>query len=86
MICKIVVVILFFLVMVVVLLLLVSALKNTPYFRVYRDGVQSLANNTRTTIQWNQETVDSDNYFDLSTYKYTPLVAGYYLIFLCNKT
>lgn len=56
-----------------------SALKNTPYFRVYRDGVQSLANNTRTTIQWNQETLDSGNYFDLSTYKYTPLVEGYYL-------
>jgi hypothetical protein len=52
---------------------------NTPYFRVFRDGVQSLGNNTRTTIQFNTKTVDSGNYFDLSTYRYTPLVAGYYL-------
>ena len=56
-----------------------GTLDNTPYFRVFRDGVQSLANNTRTTIQWNTETVDSGNYFDLTTYRYTPLVAGYYL-------
>ena len=54
---------------------------NTPYFFAYRgSSVQSISNNTLTIIQFNAELYDSGSCFDTGTYKFTPNVAGKYLI------
>ena len=54
---------------------------NTPYFFAYRgSSVQSIANGTLTIIQFNAELYDSGSCFDTGTYKFTPDVAGKYLI------
>ena len=51
---------------------------NKPRFYAYRNGSQSIANNTYTVIQFNAENFDSDSKFDTSTYRFTPTVAGFY--------
>tara|TARA_R100001480_G_scaffold153587_1_gene156924 strand:+ start:466 stop:990 length:525 start_codon:yes stop_codon:yes gene_type:complete len=62
-----------------------AALKNTPAFHVTRSGNQSIANDTLTKIQWNNEILDSDNAFDSSTnYRFTPQVSGQY--YFCMHT
>jgi len=43
-------------------------------------SVQSIANNTLTIVQFNAELYDSGSCFDTGTYKFTPNVAGKYLI------
>jgi len=53
---------------------------NTPYFNVYRNGTQSVANTTYVTVQFNAETFDPDNKFDTSNYRFTPAVAGFYFL------
>ena len=54
---------------------------NTPYFFAYRgSSVQSIANNTLTVVEFNAELYDSGSCFDTGTYKFTPNVAGKYLI------
>ena len=54
---------------------------NTPYFFAYRgSSVQSIANNTLTIVEFNAELYDSGSCFDTGTYKFTPNVAGKYLI------
>ena len=62
---------------------------NAPRFYVYRNGTQSIANNTYTVIQFNAESAgdssgqgyDSDNTFDSSTnYRFTPAVSGKYFL------
>jgi hypothetical protein len=50
---------------------------NTPAFSVYRNGTQSISNNTETKVQYNTENFDTDNNFDNSTnYRYTPGFSG----------
>jgi hypothetical protein len=50
---------------------------NTPAFSVYRNGTQSILDNTYTKIQYNTENFDTDNTFDSSTnYRYTPAFSG----------
>ena len=53
-----------------------------PVFRVVRSADQSIANDTVTVIQFNVKTgnnnFDIGGYFNTSTYRYLPLVAGYY--------
>lgn len=58
------------------------AFPNKPVFRVVRSADQSIANDTVTVIQFNDKTgtscFDIGGYFNTSTYRYLPLVAGYY--------
>ena len=56
---------------------------NKPLFRVVRSVDQAISNNSTTVIQFDDKTSNSElfdigGYFNTSTYKYTPLVAGYY--------
>jgi hypothetical protein len=53
---------------------------NTPAFFAFMNANQTLSNNTKTKIQINTEVVDSDGKFDTSNYRFTPTVAGYYII------
>ncbi len=57
-----------------------AAMKNTPAFFAFMNANQTLSNNTKTKIQINTEVVDSDGKFDTSNYRFTPTVAGYYII------
>jgi len=67
----------------------IGAGDNTPRFYAYRNGTQSIANNTYTVIQFNAESsadgsgqgYDSDGTFDSSTnYRFTPAVSGKYFL------
>ena len=55
---------------------------NTPAFFAYLSANQSVSDNTVVKIQINTEIFDTDNTYDNSTnYRFTPGVAGKYLIF-----
>ena len=59
---------------------------TSPYCSVYRNGDQTLSDNTWTKIQYNVENVDSAGAFDSSTnYRFTPQTSGYYFV-SCNGT
>jgi len=56
-----------------------------PMFRVVRSVDQAITNNSTTVIQFDDKSSDSElfdvgSYFNTSTYRYTPLVAGYYSV------
>jgi len=55
-----------------------------PMFRVVRSADQSIANDTATVVQLDDKTTtgffDIGGYFNTSTYRYTPLVTGYYSV------
>ena len=44
---------------------------NAPYFFATGNGSQSISYATMTTVEYNTESLDSDNGFNTSTYKYT---------------
>ena len=46
-------------------------LSNTPIVYVYKASTQSLSEATNTTIQFDTKSIDTDNAFDTSTYKFT---------------
>ena len=51
-------------------------------FLAQRGSAQTLTTATFTKVQFNTETIDTGGYYDNATnYRYTPLVAGYYLVF-----
>lgn len=54
---------------------------NGPAFSAYQAGNQAVSNNTNTKISINTENFDTANYFDTSTYRYTPQIAGYYYFY-----
>ena len=54
---------------------------NKPMFKATGPENTSLANNTWTKAQFNSEVFDVGSYYDTSNYRYTPLVAGKYLIY-----
>ena len=57
---------------------------NMPAFSATRTTNQSFSANTWTKIQFNTENWDTANCYDPSTnYRFTPNVAGYYMINLC---
>ena len=57
---------------------------NMPSFSVSRPTNQSFSGSTWTKIQFNTENWDTANCYDPSTnYRFTPNVAGYYMINLC---
>ena len=58
-----------------------AALKATPAFLAYPSADQSISNSSQTLVQINTEVFDSDGCFDTSTYKFTPTVAGKYLVY-----
>ena len=58
---------------------------NTPSFRAYVSSNFSTSNTTRTIVPFDSVTFDTGNYFSTSTYRYTPLVAGYYNFFATVK-
>jgi hypothetical protein len=56
---------------------------NTPIWYVRRNADQAITHNTFTKVEWNVETIDTDNAFDPSTnYRFTVPsgAAGYYYI------
>tara|TARA_E500000318_G_scaffold28665_2_gene28771 strand:+ start:642 stop:1160 length:519 start_codon:yes stop_codon:yes gene_type:complete len=57
-----------------------GAITNTPAFRATMSTTQAIANTTMTTINFNTETYDTDSCYNTSTYKFTPNVAGKYLV------
>ena len=57
-----------------------GAMANTPAFFAFMNANQTLSNNTKTKIQINTEILDSDGKFDTSNHRFTPTVAGYYII------
>ena len=57
-----------------------GAVFNRPAFLVYRNAQQILSNNTATIVQFDTETIDTDNCYDLTTHKFTPTTAGTYFI------
>jgi len=55
---------------------------NKPYFQARLSGTQDLSDNVSTKVDFNNEILDSDNYYDTTNKRFTPLVAGKYLISL----
>lgn len=51
-----------------------------PMFKARGPANVSLTNNNLTLVQFNTEEFDVGGYFDTSTYRYTPQVAGKYFI------
>ena len=50
-------------------------------FRAYMGSpAQTIPNNTNTVIQYNVESFDPNSWYDTSTYKFTPTLAGYYSV------
>ena len=54
---------------------------NTPSFMALKTSDQSVSANTSTIVTFNSEIFDSDGKYDTSTSKFTPTVAGKYLLF-----
>ena len=48
------------------------------YFRVKMNSNQTITSNSEEIIEFDVEQYDSQNWFDTSTYKYTPQIAGVY--------
>jgi len=57
-----------------------GGLANTPAFFAFMSSNQTVPNSTATKIEIDTEVVDSDGKFDTSNYRFTPTVAGYYII------
>ena len=53
---------------------------NTPAFFAYKTSNQSISNTTATKVTFESELVDSGSVYDTSNSRFTPAVAGYYII------
>tara|TARA_R100000664_G_scaffold33997_1_gene53246 strand:+ start:4696 stop:5238 length:543 start_codon:yes stop_codon:yes gene_type:complete len=53
---------------------------NTPSFQATVNAAQTIATGTATKINFNTENFDTDGTYDVSSYRFTPAVAGKYLI------
>ena len=53
---------------------------NKGLFYVYSGSDQNIGTNAYTQVALNTKVFDLDSYFNTSTYRYTPQVAGYYYI------
>lgn len=58
-------------------------LLNVPAFYAYRDGTQAITSSTSTVVQLNATLFDTDGWFNTSTYRYVPQIAGYYQFNAC---
>ena len=54
---------------------------NTPAFMANLGSGQSIANDTTTKVNMDTEIYDTDSKYDTSNYRFTPGVAGKYLVF-----
>jgi hypothetical protein len=66
-----------------------STMKNTPAFHAYLSSSYEVGNNVVTKLNCNTETYDTDSAYDNSSnYRFTPQVAGKYLVYmnLCGET
>ena len=55
-----------------------GSMTNTPSFFAYQSSVQSIPNATQTTVQYNTVLYDTNSCYSISTYRFTPTVAGKY--------
>tara|TARA_R110001592_G_scaffold216215_1_gene469795 strand:+ start:447 stop:974 length:528 start_codon:yes stop_codon:yes gene_type:complete len=53
---------------------------NTPAFAAKMNGTQSVSHNTSTKIEVDTELYDTNSAYNTSTYRFTPGVAGKYLV------
>ena len=53
---------------------------NIGLFQVHSTTTQNFTSNAYTIVALNQKVFDVDNYFNTSNYRYTPQVAGFYMI------
>ena len=60
-------------------------LTAVPAFRAYNSSTGSLGTTAQVAVPINTIVFDTNNYFDISTYRYTPLIAGYYM-FICTTS
>ena len=51
---------------------------GTGAFRAWRNGNQTMVHDTFDIVEYNSESWDTQNWYDTSTFKYTPQVAGKY--------
>ena len=51
-----------------------------PAFSAYMSANQSISNNTATKVAFNTEQFDTNSSYDNTTYRFTPLIAGYYQV------
>ena len=60
-----------------------SSMKNTPAFEAYLGGSggQAVSDNTVTLVTINTEFYDTDSAFNTSNYRFTPQVAGKYMVY-----
>ena len=54
---------------------------NYPAFHVYLSGTQTISNDTSTVVQFDTESLDTNNAYSTSTYRFTPQVAGKYYVY-----
>ena len=54
---------------------------NLGIFQVKSNATQSITSNAATVVALNTKVFDVDGYFDTSNYRYTPQVAGFYMIY-----
>jgi hypothetical protein len=54
---------------------------NTPAFRAFHSSTQNVSTSTLTTLSFDSETFDSDGTYNTSNGRFTPAVAGKYVIF-----
>jgi hypothetical protein len=52
-----------------------------PAFDANLSANQELSNATETKLNFDEEKLDTDNFYDVSTYRFTPLVAGKYFVY-----
>ena len=51
---------------------------NPPAFRVHTETTQNVTSNVETKAVLDIKDFDTDNWFNTTTYRYTPQIAGYY--------
>ena len=49
-------------------------------FRAYMSTAQTIPNNTNTILEFDAKSFDPNSWYDTSTYKFTPTLAGYYSV------
>ena len=60
---------------------LIKGQTMTPAFRAFHSSTQDIANTTLTTLSFDSETFDSDGTYNTSNGRFTPGVAGKYVLF-----
>jgi hypothetical protein len=50
-----------------------------PILTVFLSSNQTVTNNTETTVDLNSVSLDTHNWFDTDTHRYTPQLSGYYM-------